>query len=157
MTSEELKIVKGLKQERKMVTVEDLNDKSDRTLLYGYTCMRRTWHVYLKDKEIHIVKYRHDYERDIPMDLVEIEPKCNEDYIPDKRLYPSACDFEFCMMLKAQNCDLPFTSENDRPKAMYYGYTVEDGMLDCMECKNGDNPENCNQCENYQYFKRKEK
>ena len=157
MTSEELRIVKGLRSDPKMIKVDDLKDKSDRTLLYGYTCERKTWHVYLKSGNIHVIEYRHDYTRYLPDELVEIEPKCNEDYIPDKRLYPTACDFEFCMMLKSQCCDLPFTSEDNRQKEIYYGYTVEDAELNCLDCKNGDNPENCNKCEEYKYFERKRK
>ena len=35
-----------------VLSAEDLKDKSDRTLLYGYTCDRDTWHVYLEDGKI---------------------------------------------------------------------------------------------------------
>lgn len=31
------------------VDVYDLDNKNDRTLLYGYTCDRDTFHVYIKD------------------------------------------------------------------------------------------------------------
>lgn len=157
MTSEELKIIKEFKPDKEVIKANNLKNKSNRTLLYGYTCDRRTWHVYLKDEKIHIVKYRHDYERDIPVNLVEIEASCNRDYIPDKELYPSACDFEFCMLLKSKGCELMFTSEDERPEAAYYGYLSENAVLNCNECENGENAENCNQCEEFRYYKKKRK
>lgn len=48
------------------IQAEDLFDISDRTLLYGYTCNIDTFHVYVKDKQIHTVLYRVDYQNDMP-------------------------------------------------------------------------------------------
>ena len=38
-----------------LITTQNLNNRQDRTLLYGYTCDRETWHVYLKKGNIHTV------------------------------------------------------------------------------------------------------
>lgn len=83
-----------------------LSDKTPRTLLLGYTCERETWHVYLgADRALHRVVYSDSmllshttkFERD-------------EDLIPDKRLYPEACDFETCRILAGMSVSLPFTT-----------------------------------------------
>lgn len=100
----------------------DLLNKADRTLLYGYTCDRNTWHVYLKDEEIHTVMYMDK------KDIQEIQVTSNNGYIPDKRLYPERCDFEFCSFLKNLGYSLPFTSWTDLPlehqNKGYYGETI---------------------------------
>ena len=67
-----------------ILTVDDLNNKQNRTLLYGYTCNRETWHVYLKDEVIYTVMYG-GYDN---IDISEVYVKTNNDYIPNKRLYP---------------------------------------------------------------------
>lgn len=85
-------------------SAEDLNPFfNDRTLLYGYTCDRKTFHVYLKDKEIHTVFYDISYEEKDPnpIKMAEVHVMSNRDYIPDKRLYPEACDYQFCKLLLA--------------------------------------------------------
>jgi len=96
----------------------DLIDKSDRTLLYGYTCDRSTFHVYIKDGEIKIVVYK------TVGDLREIIPTCNSDYLPDKRVYPAKSDYEFCRRLMLSGCRPCFTYwEEDIPE-QYYGLTL---------------------------------
>ena len=86
----------------KVITASDLINKKDRTLLYGYTCTRETFHVYLKNMKIHVVIYQNYYVCEIVKlkNMREIIVKSNIDYIPDKRLYPEACDFEFCKLLE---------------------------------------------------------
>jgi hypothetical protein len=80
----------------------------DRTLLYGYDCDRRSWHVYQKDGHIHRAIYITSNR------LPEVhDQNCEldaETLVPNKRLYPEACDFEFCLKLKALGIPLPFTT-----------------------------------------------
>ena len=53
------------RKEEEIICAEDLKPNlKDRTLLYGYTCERETFHVYIKDKEIHVVVYYNDYSSD---------------------------------------------------------------------------------------------
>lgn len=111
----------------KILTVDDLRIKKDRTLLYGYTCDRSTFHVYLKDMKIHAVIYNTDYSEDEPkpINMREINVKCNEDFIPDKRLYPAACDCEFSMLLgRVTGRSMPFTTYEERPEMQYYGFIL---------------------------------
>mgnify|MGYP007039915543 FL=1 len=57
----------------------------------------------------------------------EISIKSNDNYIPDKRLYPETCDYEFCVLLKERDIYLPFTTYDEkRPLRNYYGFTLED-------------------------------
>ena len=39
----------------------------------------------------------------------ELKIKYNGEFIPDKRLYPESCDYEFCCLLKERGITLPFT------------------------------------------------
>lgn len=102
----------------------------DRTLLYGYTCERETFHVYLKDKQIFVVIYNTEYSRGkpTPKNMRRIEVKSNRDYVPDKRLYPERCDYHFCKLLKENSVDLPFTFFNEgfNWDGPYCGFTLED-------------------------------
>ena len=104
----------------------DLN----RTLLYGYTCERETFHVYLKDKQIYTVIYNVEYSngKPTPKSMRQINVKSNRDYVPDKRLYPERCDYHFCKLLKEKGVDLPFTtfSEGFNWDGAYCGFILED-------------------------------
>lgn len=104
----------------RVININDLKDKTPRTLLYGYTADRDTWHVYINEHsdEIMTVVYQ-GKGRD--MSLLRIEENCA--YIPNKRLYPSCCDFEFCKLLKREGLFLPFTTWTDRAPEKYYGET----------------------------------
>jgi hypothetical protein len=114
----------------------------NRTLLYGYTCERETFHVYVKGRKIYTVVYNTEYAINYNKELGsftrgepklngmrQIEVKSNRDFIPNKRLYPERCDYHFCRALKEKGIDLPFThwSEEVQPNERgYYGFTLED-------------------------------
>jgi hypothetical protein len=110
-----------------VVGVEQLVDRTPRTLLYGYTAERHTWHVYLdEDGQIHRVMYDHDDE--VLMHTSGPTGYCSENvhYIPNKRLYPESCDFEFCQLLTKTGERLPFTTfdaaYDERRRAANYGF-----------------------------------
>lgn len=130
MTREELEFIENTMDEikEKVICAKDLRPfLRDRTLLYGYTCDRKTFHVYLKDMEIHVVTYFTDYSGNTPkpVNLSEVFIKSNEDFISNKRLYPETCDYHFCKLLKRKGIHLPFTTYNEkRPKTDFYGFVV---------------------------------
>lgn len=129
MTLKELEFLENVDKIDELINEKDLLNTKGRTLLYGYTCTRETFHVYLKNNEIHTVIYNTDYSGDYtkPKDMQELTIKSNYDYVPDKRLYPETCDYEFCKLLKERNVGLPFTGYNEeRPFRIYYGFTLED-------------------------------
>jgi len=116
MNKEQFDKLKGIeKAKEQVITIDDLINKTNRTLLYGYTCERDTWHVYIKDNKIFAVIYKYG---ESPKEMNIFSNYC---YIPDKRLYPETCDYEFCKLLKDKEIDLPFTTWQDRPEKQYYG------------------------------------
>lgn len=107
----------------------------NKTLLYGYTCERKTFHVYIKNEQIYVVVYDTEYSRGIPTpkNMRQISVTSNHDYVPDKRLYPERCDYNFCKLLKEKGVQLPFTTwsepveiDLEDPRYPYYGFTLED-------------------------------
>ena len=132
MTELEFKILNDFNGEKTQVlSAKDLLNQEDRTLLYGYTSDRRTHHVYLKNKKIHSITYNmeHFNEDDSyrPVNIVEKNINNNSEFVPDKRLYPHACDYEFCVLLKRKGIYLPFTTMNNNVKTeKYYGHLLKE-------------------------------
>jgi hypothetical protein len=120
MNKKEFESLKETWQTKPILGIDDLEDQSERTLLWGYTCERDSWHVYLKDGEIHAVMY--DYPDILKYHDFRCASDNPKDWIPNKRLYPEACDYEFCKLLKEYGCYLPFTTWNDdREPKQYHG------------------------------------
>ena len=129
MTLKELELLNSLEHKQfETIKVEDLSNTEDRTLIYGYTCERKDFHVYIKDKKICVVIYRTTYSPlRRPEQMQEIIPTIAREYVPDKRIYPAACDFEFCRLLQDRGVTLPFTSYDDRDtNKKFFGFTLED-------------------------------
>lgn len=129
MTLKEIEFLEKVDQIDELINEKDLLNTKGRTLLYGYTCARETFHVYLKNNKIYTVMYNNDYSGDYtkPKNMRELAIKSNYDYVPDKRLYPETCDYEFCKLLKKRGINLPFTTFNEeRILQDYYGFTLED-------------------------------
>lgn len=106
-----------------LITVDNLKNKKDRTLLYGYDCDRNTFHVYLKNEKIHILRYNSSGI------FTKLEAFSNYDYVPNKRVYPEYSDFEFCKLLLEQEVEIPFLQfRNDMPNVQssstYFGKTL---------------------------------
>jgi len=107
---------------------KNLINNLNRTLLYGYTCDRDTWHVYLEDGIIYTVVYN-AREDEIKFNIVPIND--NQDFVPNKRLYPARCDYEFCRLLKEHGVDMTFTTwEEPIEKMIYYGLTLSEERND---------------------------
>lgn len=134
MDIQEFASLKNYPQKRQeVITVNDLVNRSNRTLLYGYTCERQTWHVYLRNGEIIVVQYNQEYSRGKPapknMERISVKSSCG--FIPDKRLYPERCDYEFCRILKEKGYDLPFTTWSEHPisEQEYYGFILDENQI----------------------------
>lgn len=99
--NEHLQFLKMAEEKENLITAKDLSmpDKN-RTLLYGYTCQRSTFHVYLKDGEIKVAIYKR------LEDMWEWKVEYNNEYIPDKRIYPERTDFEFISLLMQRGVDV---------------------------------------------------
>ena len=112
-----------------LLNVSDLIEKRSRTLLYGYTCDRDTWHVYLFEGVIYCVVYSFNSDPE----LVQVDD--NSDFVPNKRLYPARCDYEFSLLLKMQGVNLPFTCFDQKEVEAYksngfYGETLAGHVTD---------------------------
>lgn len=106
-------------REAPLICGNDLKKQNDRTLLWGYTTSRASWHVYLADGVIHTVMY--DYGKEPEKQLV----LNNAGYVPNKRVYPEASDFEFCKLLVDRGVCIPYTSfSSSREPQKYYGKTL---------------------------------
>lgn len=83
------------------------------TLLYGYTCDRATFHVYLKDGLIHRLVYK---EGARTVDLVEHEALRSWDpnlLVPDKRVFPESTNILMATLLKDAGVLVPYTRFNE--------------------------------------------
>lgn len=107
------------------VTAGFLQDQTPRTLIYGYSTARDTFHLYLAEDGIHLVIY--DYHKLQLQHKHENEGIRFSECVPDKRVYPEACDYEFCTMLLQADVRIPFTTwSDDRAEKPFHGYKAEE-------------------------------
>lgn len=98
--------------------------KEDGTLLYGYTCDRDTFHVYLKNGELHRVIY--DFDGDV-LDYIHGAELEADLLHPNKRIYPEASSYDFIVSLRKTGCDPSLTTFNEsREQATWHGEVWED-------------------------------
>jgi hypothetical protein len=105
----------------KSIAVSDLTDQTPRTLLYGYTTDRATFHVYLDyDGLLHLRTYDSGTDKDA---VHQAKSAFNpHDLVPSKRVYPEASDAEFCRLLILRGVNVPFTVFNSgRAPAQFHG------------------------------------
>ena len=81
----------------------------DRTLLYGYTTERLTWHVYLKGGLIHVLVYNHRDEVVSHEKAAQWHPA---ELVPNKRVYPESSDMALARMLRPV-VDVPYHGRFD--------------------------------------------
>jgi hypothetical protein len=79
----------------------------DRTLLYGYTCDRDSFHVYLRDGKIHRFVYQERGE------IVPLHHRAEDgwelnDLVPDKRVYPESTDYVLALRLRRSGVQVPY-------------------------------------------------
>lgn len=124
MNKNELAQLNSIRVPEDAIYLTQLTNRKERTLLYGYTIDRETFHVYLKDNAIHRVVYEgSNPNRDSKVLIHESGPsiliyECN----PGKRLYPENCDFEFCRLVLLKDGDLPFTTFTEgKEEQQFYG------------------------------------
>lgn len=127
MTKEEYDRLPAVHTPVPFIELTMMQDRFDRTLLWGYTTERCSWHVYLQNRQIHHIVYDWNDEIHFQASGVRFE---SESLVPNKRLYPEACDAEFCGLLLQQGINLPFTTWDDRRLPLqFHGRTVIWGVL----------------------------
>lgn len=121
MTREQFK---ELKNKSLSEYVALLSDKSDHTLIYGYTFTRDTFHAYLKGGRLFRIIYDNNHLKDV---AGQEELSAYSLLNPVKRVCPETCDSEFCKMIELAGTDIPYTTYNDEREHMaMYGKTAED-------------------------------
>ena len=115
-----------------IIKVSDLNNATPRTLVYGYTLERDTFHLYLgEDARFHLDVYDGDDFRVIPeFSADRIHPS---NCVPSKRAYPAACDAEFCTLLQQRRVSLSFTTFDPQGQKQWSANPAEVATLDKSE------------------------
>lgn len=131
MNKEQFELLRSEPQ-RAVFLPEMFADKGDRTLLWGFWCNRADHHLYLADGTFYLyigagwdvrLDERHQKEQRFSFQQISLDTPM---LIPDKRLYPEACDFDFCQALIAAGANLPWTTFNEerqehRAREAFYG------------------------------------
>lgn len=126
MLLEEFEIIKaGYNPQAARMYAKMLENKTPRTLAYGFTTDRETFHAYLaEDGNVVRVIYDHD---GLLVDIkTEVDGLLMTECVPNKRMYPERCDFEFCQLLMARQVYLPFTMYKMLAQETWYGKKLED-------------------------------
>jgi len=106
------------------IEASELTDQTDRTLIYGYTVERLSFHLYLENGTFHRVIY--DGDKVFLAGETGVESLALAQCVPDKRVYPERCDFEFCRILKSRDVSIPFTTFDPNVEARaFYGEKSE--------------------------------
>lgn len=126
MNRKEFEVLKAVQADTPTIGVCDLEDQGpqeNRTLLFGYTCERDTFHVYLMDGEIHRVIY--DFEGRLIDHICDEELEINF-CIPNKRAYPERTDIGFATIVHERGGEIPFTTFTDNvPEKKFYGKVLD--------------------------------
>lgn len=110
-----------------LVAAALLYDKTPRTLLWGFTCDRNSFHVYMAEDGIHKLVYSEDGQ--VLEHKHESQQLSPGECVPDKRLYPEACDFGLCSILQDYGISLPFTTwAGNRTTMRWYGLTLDEAQ-----------------------------
>lgn len=126
MDAKEYELFRSLSVEAPTLSVDDLVDKSDRTLVYGYFSDRTTFHLYLKDGRIHRICYRGSSSAKDYCTYVKYDKILLDMCYPSKRVYPAMSDFEFCSMLKVRGVWPSYTTFTEVEEKRFYGFILED-------------------------------
>lgn len=107
-----------------LIHVSELeNLDQDRTLMYGYGFESDTFHVYLKDGQIHKVVYGY------PDKLIYSssgESAACVSLAPGKRAYPAACDAQFAKLMLEKNQYVAYTTFQEREDIPFHGLLREE-------------------------------
>lgn len=104
MTKEEYTKLTTDYTNKNLITVADLANKNNRVLLYGYTIERHTFKVELLDGDYICTSIEKYGEPEYEINVTK-----NEDYVPNKRVYPERSDYEFCKLLVERGVYIPWT------------------------------------------------
>lgn len=108
------------------ISINQLENLKPRTLVYGFTSSRDTFHLYIEEKDGEPCFFRviYDFDGVIKSSASMTEIKFSE-CVPDKRVYPDASDYEFCSHL-VRHINVPFTNFEGREARDFHGKKFEE-------------------------------
>lgn len=103
MNKDQLDALTAIKNQPVTISVDDLGESAlqPRTLVYGYTAERDTFHVWLTPTG-HIARLIYSHDGSVLFRDVRSEWPV-EDMIPNKRAYPEYSDFLFASIIKSRH------------------------------------------------------
>lgn len=118
------------------IKTDDLENKSDRTLVYGHADLdgNLMFHLYFKNEMFHFTlsKSKIDYNDNDSKTIKSFKyreelPPIDIFHLVKLSFYPECCDYEFCSLLKSKGIVLSYDKlDKDRPNKKYYGLLFED-------------------------------
>jgi hypothetical protein len=115
------------------ISIDELLDKSNRTLIYGYNCDRDTFHAFIYNGKMYSCYYKYStyMKEDYIINEISVIPKTEQcsfkelfnkyHSVPNKRVYPESCDEEFCNLLMRKDIEIPFTTFDEKRAEMLKG------------------------------------
>jgi hypothetical protein len=101
-----------------------LHNRRRRTLIWGYDTERHSFHVYIgNDDKLHIVSYTSE---GYLLSHKTEDAASPQEYVPNKRVYPAACDVQFCRLLVGADVRIPYTTFEARPEQDFHGKQLEE-------------------------------
>lgn len=122
MTPEEFKALGDIRPVARTISVSDLIDHSARTLIFGWTCDRNDFHIYVYKRRLHKFCYDWNNKELFYKSGTELPLEC---IVPDKRILPNCCDYMFCRRLIEKGVYLPWATMAaqgaHKPYGNFYG------------------------------------
>jgi hypothetical protein len=108
-----------IRPEPQVVNAKCMYNQAERTLVYGCTADKDTLHVYLEAGVVHKVVY--NFKGELLLHKTDRDGLMYAECAVAKRIYPEACDFDFCAVLKRRGIALSFYvwADNREPAAFY--------------------------------------
>lgn len=109
MTPEQLAVYQAATSNDTTLSIRNVGT-TERTLAFGYTCNRDTWHAYVQGGELHVLTYPY---RGAPTAHLHGESMEVEALRPDKRVYPDTVDSLFARLMFDCGAELPLIGNFD--------------------------------------------
>lgn len=127
MNLEEKKLFQRMNNPTSYISILDLPEGYEGTLLYGYNCDRETLHVYAKDGEIHAVTYDHNNK------IIKHEHRGGlevDQCYPNKRVYRQETQYFFVKLLKEKGAEFSIVDSHIEEKdCIKFGEFLKSGLI----------------------------
>ncbi|MFF2378381.1 hypothetical protein ACFVUW_28730 [Streptomyces xiamenensis] len=127
MQLDEFNQLLSIRNEPRTLSVDEIS-RPERTLAFGFTSDKDTWHCYLHGANIHVLVYRRSTNSAVNH---LARPTWNvAGLAPDKRVYPESVDAGFARLLLKRGQDLPYTRFDEKRYARVAELTFHGAVYD---------------------------